>query len=652
MRSIGCTVKVLAICLALPSEIQVRAGYPSDKFDDLNAHNIKQRKLSPVAMGHGPIAGAGEGTVIVNCVNTEGCDAAAAAAERSGAHTEAALPKLNMLIMNVPDENMKEAMQSLNSLSSVIDVELDVEVTAMPVFDSPPSSLRPGSRRLVEDTPWGITTVKAQQVGGSGETNIKVCVVDTGYGNGHPDLPRKVEHGVDGFSPYPGQELWDVDGHGHGSHCAGTIGAIGENNVGVVGVNPDPNKFSFFIGKGLKNSGSGSNAGVLEAVEMCIENGAKIISMSLGGGGFSQAGHDAYQDAYENEDVLIIAAAGNGGNSALGYPASYPHVMSVAAVDSGLNKAGFSQYNSQVEIAAPGVLVESTITNNSGAGFTYASWSGTSMACPHVAGVAALVWSHFPSCSNHQIRHALLKSTNTQGDPCNVNFGYGIVDAQAAFNLLTAGGCEAGSDDAEKTSPGGCNQLPVDLGPTPSPTPFPPTPSPTPFSCPPDQRSVHFEITTDNYGGETSWTIASQSGVVVREGGNYARNTDYNDLFCTANDECLDFTIIDSYGDGICCGYGIGSYTISTGDEVVTGGEFTHTETKQFGCPEDIVGCEASCQTEGAPWVAGNMDDAKCSNSDCENCDQCKICTRGCDWSYGPATYCQLEQCSGCEECE
>ena len=96
-----------------------------------------------------------------------------------------------------------------------------------------------------------------------------------------------------------------------GSHCAGTIGAIGNNDVGVTSVNPDPNKIDFFIGKGLSDSGSGSTSGVLAAAMACKDNGADIISMSLGGGGWGQSSVDTYTEIYD-AGVLIIAAAGNG----------------------------------------------------------------------------------------------------------------------------------------------------------------------------------------------------------------------------------------------------------------------------------------------------------------------------------------------------
>lgn len=159
-------------------------------------------------------------------------------------------------------------------------------------------------------------------------------------------------------------ELWDVDGNDHGTHCAGTIAAIGNNGKGVVGVNPNAHTsdgISLHIAKGLKDSGGGNSDSVLSAVASCVDNGANIISMSLGGGGYSSNENSVYRQTYQDENILIIAAAGNDGNSAKSYPASYDSVMSVAAVDANNDIAWFSQYNSQVEISGPGVDVESTI---------------------------------------------------------------------------------------------------------------------------------------------------------------------------------------------------------------------------------------------------------------------------------------------------
>merc|ERR1740123_539666 len=117
--------------------------------------------------------------------------------------------------------------------------------------------------------------------------SIKVCVADTGYDFGHVDLPKGDDvTGSDSTS----NGSWNSDGHGHGTHCSGTVAGIGENNEGVVGVIPDniDGKFQLVIGKALSDSGSGSLSGVLDAVQKCVDDGADVISLSLGGGGYSK----------------------------------------------------------------------------------------------------------------------------------------------------------------------------------------------------------------------------------------------------------------------------------------------------------------------------------------------------------------------------
>jgi len=422
-------------------------------------------------------------------------------------------------------------------------------------------------RMLDDEVPYGITMVQALDFADVDKerTVKKVCVVDTGYDNGHEDLPQ-LNIGTDGFNPQSSGE-WYIDGHGHGSHCAGTIGAIGTNGLGVTSVNPDYDKFNFFIGKGLSDSGSGSSAGVIAAVNACVENGASVVSMSLGGGGYSSTSDAVYTDHFEENDVLIIAAAGNSGNSDLSYPASYKAVMSVAAVDSGGNKAGFSQYNEQVEIAGPGVGVKSTISDNK-----YASWSGTSMATPHVAGVATLVWSYFPECEAYQIRNVLLRTAKDEGDVgCDINYGYGIVQARDAYDLLEEEGCAAGGDKSlgPVETIGGCLQL----GGT-----YPPTPAPT--QC--DGGLMELEIVPDSYPGDISWEVKNSDGDVLKSGAGSGVDAD----FCLPCEDSYKFELSDSYGDGLCCSYGQGYYKVHWNGELAgEGAEFTDSASVDFeGC--------------------------------------------------------------------
>ena len=178
--------------------------------------------------------------------------------------------------------------------------------------------------------------------------------------------------------------------------------------------------------------------------------------MSLGGGGFNQVEADTYERMLNVDNVLLIAAAGNAGNNGFSYPASYESVMSVAAVDSNENIASFSQHNNQVDIAAPGVGVKSTYKNGS-----YASLSGTSMATPHVAGVAALVWSRDTTKSAKEVWSALTQSAKDKGDPGRDDyFGHGIVQAADAALLLADEGFTL-SPTASPTVPLPCIDDPV-----------------------------------------------------------------------------------------------------------------------------------------------------------------------------------------------
>merc|ERR1719253_1810230 len=187
-------------------------------------------------------------------------------------------------------------------------------------------------------------------------------------------------------------------------------------------------------------------------MEACVNSGSNVISMSLGAGSSSQAMQEAVTQYYQN-DVLIIAAAGNGGSTSAMYPASYAAALSVAAVDSNENRASFSQQNAQVEIAAPGV-----------------------------AGVAGLLRMYFPNCKAFQIRRAMIASAKDKGDAgCETHYGHGLIRAKQAFHFLEVHACDP--DEAFPDPQGGCAE-PV-AAPVPPPTSPPVAPPTSPPVAPP-----------------------------------------------------------------------------------------------------------------------------------------------------------------------
>jgi subtilisin family serine protease len=223
---------------------------------------------------------------------------------------------------------------------------------------------RPGAFSMTaaaEVVPYGIPLVQADQVSDAAAGNRTLCIIDSGIDGTHPDLQGLSMSGENLTT----SGAWNTDESAHGTHVAGTIAAVGGNGVGVVGVLPNRN-LNLYIAKVFDASGSTSSSTVAKAMWGCYRRGgADVISMSLGGSGASrlQATVARLLDA---RGVLMFAAAGNGGSSAISYPAGFPEVISVAGVDALKQKYVASQFNPDVEIAAPGVGVLSTVPVGTG----------------------------------------------------------------------------------------------------------------------------------------------------------------------------------------------------------------------------------------------------------------------------------------------
>ncbi|PIW60714.1 S8 family serine peptidase [Shewanella sp. CG12_big_fil_rev_8_21_14_0_65_47_15] len=214
---------------------------------------------------------------------------------------------------------------------------------------------------LSESTPWGQTFVGATQLSDSQAGNRTICIIDSGYDRGHSELGGNNVTGTNNS----GTGNWFEPGNNnaHGTHVAGTIAAIA-NNDGVIGVMPNQNA-NIHVVKVFNESGWGYSSSLVAAVDTCVANGANVVTMSLGGSGSSTTERNALA-AHYNNGVLLIAAAGNAGDSTHSYPASYDGVMSVASVDNHKDHSAFSQYTNQVEVSGPGEAILSTVTRGEG----------------------------------------------------------------------------------------------------------------------------------------------------------------------------------------------------------------------------------------------------------------------------------------------
>ncbi|NNG24573.1 S8 family serine peptidase [Telluria aromaticivorans] len=401
--------------------------------------------------------------------------------------------------------------------------------------------------------PYGIKMVQADLLSDSAAANRKICIIDSGYDRNHEDLSANVATG----EYDAGTGWWYTDENHHGTHVAGTIAAINNSGKGVVGVNANA-KIKLHIVKVFGANGWAYSSSLASAANKCKAAGANIISMSLGGPSQNNTEKNTFA-SLANAGILNIAAAGNDGNTAVSYPAGYTSVISVGAVDENKAWATFSQYNSKVELAGPGVGVLSTVPmgsgqeavltvgassyapgamtgspvttatapladfgigdtvnaavsgkvcliqrgtvdfatkvsncqNSGGVGAivynnvagafggtlgtvvtsipsvtatmadgtamkgqfgqsatvgikasNYAYFDGTSMATPHVAAVAALVWSYYPTCTAAQMRSTLTKSALDLGTVGrDTKYGFGLVQAKAARDRIASLGC-------------------------------------------------------------------------------------------------------------------------------------------------------------------------------------------------------------------
>jgi len=308
---------------------------------------------------------------------------------------------------NIPEV----AIQGLLRNPNVVLIEPDIEVYAIGELDNT----------------WGVKRISAGDVHDSGNmgTGVKVAIIDTGVDYTHPEFDSNYYKG--GYD-FVNRDYDPMDDNGHGTHVAGTVAAK-KNDVSVVGVAPE---VALYALKVLDRNGSGNYSDVIAALQWCVEKGIQVTNNSYGS---SRDPGTNVKQAFDNAaaaGILHVAAAGNSGNRGGGgdnveYPARYESVIAVAATDQNDARATFSSTGPAVELAAPGVSINSTYL-----GGEYKTLSGTSMASPHVAGVAALVIASGITGTD-VVRQKLQSTADDFGASGRDNmYGYGLVNAAKA----------------------------------------------------------------------------------------------------------------------------------------------------------------------------------------------------------------------------
>jgi serine protease len=303
-----------------------------------------------------------------------------------------------------------------------------------PDYDNPNSSLN-GPNDPDFNKQWNMQNIGV--IGAWAETKgsgITVAVIDTGVTKVRDLVETKFVEGYD----FVNDRKEASDDNGHGTHVAGTIAQATNNNYRVAGIAYESSLMPLKV---LSAYGGGTVADIAEAIKFAADNGANVINMSLGGGGESQLMKEAVEYAYK-KGVTIIAAAGNESESSAAYPARYPHVMGVSAIGPDNEKAPYSNFGAGVDISAPGgsdagKILQETIDPETGEAILV-GYQGTSMASPHVAGVAAMIEA-LGVKDPDQVFSVLEKSARQVKDDGLNYYGAGQLNAEAAVKLAAQG---------------------------------------------------------------------------------------------------------------------------------------------------------------------------------------------------------------------
>ncbi len=331
------------------------------------------------------------------------------------------LEQINVHVLNVPEDRADALLSALQNDPEIEFAERDGVARA---------AFLPNDTYVVSGAEWHLEKIQAPQAWDytAGALNTIIAILDSGVNADHPDLAGRVLPGYDFVS----NDSDPTDDFGHGTAVAGTAVAAGNNNVGVAGV-----AFGSVLlpVKVVDSSGYASYSCVAQGIKYAVDHGARIINLSIAGDAPSSTLQSAIDYAWSN-NVVVVAAAGNNGDSNPQYPAACTHVIAVSATEPDDSLATFSSYGSFVALSAPGDNIWTTQRDLSN---PYGAWRGTSFASPIVASAAALIATANPTLSNTQIVSILETAADDLGLPgYDASFGFGRVNAFRSVDLASS----------------------------------------------------------------------------------------------------------------------------------------------------------------------------------------------------------------------
>ena len=415
-----------APAITLPAAAQDQASGPNLKHDVSPTRTVMtSSSANHIRAGH----------ILVRFKTTPTQDVLSQLNTAFGAKVVGTIDKIGVTHLKTAPEAGLALLEHLRKRSDVEFAEFDSPVQAIQIFtpDDAYYSTAYASSHYGNIAQWGPAAVSAPAAWGitRGDFSTVIAIVDTGVDDKHPDLASKIV----GEYSYVGNSA--ADGFGHGTHVAGIAAAATNNEIGIAGMCPNCGILSVKV---LDDQGSGFISDVASGITYAASQGARVISLSLGGSGRSQTLHSALDYSIANNALPVCAMGNDGSSSNTPEPGYWHDCLSVIATDQNGAKASFSNYGVKADVAAPGVAILSTmptypvtLTTSYGYKTNYDALSGTSMATPMVAGIAGLVLSENPSLTPTEVAGIIMASSGN-GVSWSPNLAFGGVNAYKAVS--------------------------------------------------------------------------------------------------------------------------------------------------------------------------------------------------------------------------